>query len=47
VPGVFTGEGYACIYDVDQQPKQAYFTLQKDLELAGAHSTRRPALPRA
>jgi endo-1,4-beta-xylanase len=47
VPGVFTGEGYACIYDVDQQPKQAYFTLQKDLELAAAHSTRRPPLPRA
>jgi endo-1,4-beta-xylanase len=36
VPGFFTGEGYAGIYDVNLQPKAAYFTMQDDLEL-GAH----------
>ncbi len=40
VPGFFTGEGYATIYDVNQQPKPAYFELQSDLQLAAA---RRPA----
>lgn len=34
VPGVFTGEGFALIYDVDLQPKHAYTVLQEDLELA-------------
>ena len=34
VPGFFTGEGYATIYDVKQQPKLAYTELQTDLELA-------------
>ncbi len=34
VPGFFTGEGYATIYDVNQQPKPAYFDLQSDLRLA-------------
>src|SRR5579859_7817744 len=34
VPGVFAGEGYAAIYDVNQQPKAAYFALQSDLALA-------------
>ncbi|HZR49893.1 MAG TPA: endo-1,4-beta-xylanase [Streptosporangiaceae bacterium] len=34
VPGFFTGEGYATIYDVNQQPKQAYFDMQQDLQLA-------------
>ena len=34
VPGFFTGEGYATIYDVNQQPKPAYLDLQQDLELA-------------
>ena len=34
VPGTFAGEGYADIYDVNQQPKQAYYDLQNDLELA-------------
>jgi len=47
VPGTFTGEGYACIYDVNQQPKQAYYSLQKDLELAAHGSPRRAAPPRA
>jgi endo-1,4-beta-xylanase len=34
IPGFFTGEGYAGIYDVDLQPKPAYFALQQDLALA-------------
>ncbi len=34
VPGTFTGEGYATIYDVNQQPKPAYYDLQSDLRLA-------------
>jgi endo-1,4-beta-xylanase len=34
VPGFFTGEGYATIYDVNQQPKPAYYELQSDLQLA-------------
>jgi endo-1,4-beta-xylanase len=47
VPGTFSGEGYACLYDVNQQPKQAYYTLQKDLELAAHGAPRRAAPPRA
>jgi endo-1,4-beta-xylanase len=35
VPGTFAGEGYAAIYDVHQQPKNAYYELQSDLRLAG------------
>jgi endo-1,4-beta-xylanase len=35
VPGTFAGEGYAAIYDVNQQPKNAYYELQSDLRLAG------------
>jgi len=46
VPGVFTGEGAACIYDVNQQPKQAYYSMQKALELAHG-APRRAAPPRA
>ncbi len=34
VPGFFTGEGYATIYDVNLQPKPAFFALQQDLRLA-------------
>jgi len=34
VPGFFIGEGYAGIYDVNLQPKAAYFDLQGDLQLA-------------
>jgi endo-1,4-beta-xylanase len=34
VPGTFTGEGYAALYDVNLQPKPAYFDLQQDLQLA-------------
>jgi len=33
VPGFFIGEGYATIYDVNQQPKPAYYELQQDLQL--------------
>ena len=31
VPGFFTGEGYATLYDVNLQPKPAFFALQQDL----------------
>jgi endo-1,4-beta-xylanase len=37
VPGTFSGEGYADIYDVNQQPKSSYYALQSDLAL-GAYS---------
>lgn len=41
VPGFFTGEGYANIYDVNLQPKPAYFDLQQDLKLAAYGAARR------
>jgi endo-1,4-beta-xylanase len=41
VPGTFSGEGYAGIYDVNLQPKPAYFDLQRDLELAAYGAPRR------
>src|SRR5487761_503968 len=49
VPGTFTGEGYAGIYDVNQQPKAAYYALQSDLALAafGAPHRVRTYQPRA
>jgi endo-1,4-beta-xylanase len=34
VPGFFKGEGYADIYDVNLNPKPAYFDLRQDLTLA-------------
>jgi endo-1,4-beta-xylanase len=34
VPGFFTGEGYATIYDVNLQPKPAFSELQQELTLA-------------
>jgi endo-1,4-beta-xylanase len=40
VPGFFTGEGYATIYDVNLNPKPAYTTLQQDLILARGASHR-------
>jgi endo-1,4-beta-xylanase len=41
VPGFFTGEGYATLYDVDLNPKPAYFALQQDLKLASGAPRRR------
>jgi len=41
VPGFFAGEGYAGIYDVNLQPKPAYFALQQDLNLAAHGAPRR------
>jgi endo-1,4-beta-xylanase len=41
VPGFFTGEGYATIYDVGLQPKPAYTSLQQDLSLAQHGAARR------
>jgi endo-1,4-beta-xylanase len=46
VPGTFAGEGYATIYDVNQQPKQAYYDLQQDLELGAFGAPHRPPVPR-
>jgi endo-1,4-beta-xylanase len=48
VPGTFAGEGYAGIYDVNQQPKAAYYALQSDLALAayGAPQRVRTYTPR-
>jgi endo-1,4-beta-xylanase len=34
VPGFFTGEGYATLYDVNLTPKPVFFDLQQDLALA-------------
>jgi endo-1,4-beta-xylanase len=42
VPGVFTGEGYADIYDVNLNKKDAYYELQQDLELAAFGAPDRP-----
>ncbi|MGH3279486.1 MAG: endo-1,4-beta-xylanase, partial [Trebonia sp.] len=49
VPGTFAGEGYAGIYDVNQKPKAAYYSLQSDLALAafGAPHRVRTYMPRA
>ncbi|HEU5354696.1 MAG TPA: endo-1,4-beta-xylanase [Actinocrinis sp.] len=41
VPGFFKGEGFANIYDVNLQPKPAYFDLQQDLRLAAYGAPRR------
>jgi endo-1,4-beta-xylanase len=41
VPGFFKGEGYATIYDVNQQPKAAYSALQSDLALGAFGAPRR------
>jgi endo-1,4-beta-xylanase len=34
IPGFFTGEGYACIYDVNLNPKPAYADMLQDLRFA-------------
>jgi endo-1,4-beta-xylanase len=41
VPGAFAGEGYAALYDVNLNPKPAYFALQQDLRLAAYGAPRR------
>jgi endo-1,4-beta-xylanase len=41
VPGTFAGEGYAAIYDVNQNPKQAYYDLQNDLQLGASGAPHR------
>jgi endo-1,4-beta-xylanase len=41
IPGFFTGEGYGTIYDVNLQPKPAFFDLQQDLQLAAHGAPRR------
>jgi endo-1,4-beta-xylanase len=42
VPGFFTGEGYATIFDVNLQPKASYTALQQDLTLAVHGARHRP-----
>jgi endo-1,4-beta-xylanase len=34
VPGFFTGQGFATLYDVNLNPKPAFYDLQQDLKLA-------------
>ena len=41
VPGFFKGEGYATIYDVNLNPKAAYYALQSDLAIAADGAPRR------
>jgi endo-1,4-beta-xylanase len=41
VPGFFTGEGYATIYDVNLNPKPAYTVMQQDLALGAYGAPRR------
>ena len=41
VPGFFTGEGYATLYDVNLQPKPAFYALQQDLQLAARGAPQR------
>jgi endo-1,4-beta-xylanase len=42
IPGFFTGEGFATIYDVNLAPKPAFTDLQQDLTLAAGGAPRRP-----
>ncbi len=41
IPGFFKGEGFATLYDVNLQPKPAFFDLQQDLQLAAFGAPRR------
>ena len=43
IPGFFTGEGYACIYDVNLNPKPAYADMLQDLRLGAFGATHRLA----
>jgi endo-1,4-beta-xylanase len=47
VPGTFHGEGYADLYDVNLNPKAAYYAFQSDLALAasGVGAPRRVRTP--
>ena len=47
IPGFFTSplEGYATLYDVNLNPKAAYFALQQDLQLAAAGGPRHVRTP--
>jgi endo-1,4-beta-xylanase len=47
VPGFFTGEGYATLYDVNAQPKLAYYNLLEDLKLGAFGAPRRVRTPGA
>src|SRR5579859_4362580 len=47
VPGFFTGEGYATIYDVNAQPKLAFYNLLEDLQIAAFGAPRRVHTPGA
>jgi endo-1,4-beta-xylanase len=41
VPGFFTGEGYATLFDVNLNPKLAFYNLQEDLKLGAFGAPRR------
>jgi len=41
IPGFFKGEGYGTPWDVNQNPKQAFFSLQSELVLAAKGAPRR------
>jgi len=41
IPGFFKGEGFATLYDVNLNPKPAYFDLQQDLMLAASGAPHR------
>ena len=41
VPGAFAGEGYAALYDVNLNPKPAFFALQQDLQFGAFGAPRR------
>jgi endo-1,4-beta-xylanase len=42
VPGFFTGEGYACIYDVNLNPKPAFTDMQYEVMVAQKGAAKRP-----
>lgn len=44
VPGFFTGEGYATLWDVNLQPKPSFVAMQQDLMLAVHGAPHRPGM---
>jgi endo-1,4-beta-xylanase len=42
IPGFFTGEGYATIYDVNLNPKPVFTDLSQDLAIAAHGAAVRP-----